>query len=290
MATATLTLPINPMPLQDASVSYGGYDLRLMLGAMYNRSGRIGWGDSLYLLPRAAGANWSIDVQAGQAIITGATAGTNLYTPEKYLFSLAARTNISLAAFNTAPAATRTHGVYLIVDDANYSGAAFTGRIVVVEDTTGSGTTAPAGSFAVQLGTVTIGTGQANIAAVNLATLLVRGSRATPITAVTYASGYATYSSGTPFGQPLSYSLDGNTMRLQGTAYRIAGDMAAGTVYTMATLPVGYRPAWARQVAGVTVGPHLLRCTIQTSGDIQVTPVADSFAYACFDGVSFELY
>lgn len=287
MATVTLDLPIDPLPLQDASVIYGGYDLRLVLGAMYNRTGRIGLGDSLTLLPRLAGANWSVDVQAGQAIIAGNT-GSGTYAPERYLVTLAARTNIALTGFNLAPAGTRNHGVYIVVDDANYSGAVFGGRIIVVEDTTGSGPTAPTG-FQFKIGTVTIAPAQSNISAANLATTMARASRATPITALTYATGYATYVSGT-IGQAVSYSVDGNTVRLQGTAYRTAGDMAAGITYTVGTLPTGYRPAYSRITAGVTIGPVAFRCVITTSGDIQVTPIGTAIAYAAFDGITFELF
>lgn len=284
MATATLALPINPLPLQDASVSYGGYDLRLLLGAMYNRPGRLGLGDGLTLLPRLAGANWSVDVQAGQAVVSGTA---NTYAPERYLVSLAARTNISLAAFNTAPAATRTHGVYLVVDDANYTGATFAGRIVVVEDTTGSGTTAPAGSFVLQLGTVTIGTGQANIAAANLATTMPRAGRNTPSAAPSYYTGFGTGA------QVCGYSLDGNTVRLQGTVQRTSGNFASATSYTVANLPVGYRPTATRIGLGTSgAAANLVRILITTGGDIQITPftAGGDAAYVALDGFSFEIY
>lgn len=291
MATVTYSLPLTPMMLQavvgDAAISYAGSDIRLLVGSIYTRSGRVGPGDSLMLYPRLAGADWSVDVQAGQAVIY---AGPNLYAPERYLISLAARTNVPLTGFNFAPAATRTHAVYLVVDDKNISGTLYGARIIITEDT-GSGAAAPSASYYSQLGTVTIAPAQSNIGSANIVNLLPRAARATPATAPSYYSGFA---AGGGTGQGLLYSLDGNTVKLQGCVVRSSGNFAAATVYTVANIPVGYRPAYQRYaMTGANLGPAMARVGVSTGGDITVTPYganAADMTYVALDSFSYEIY
>lgn len=300
MATATYagTLPL-PWAVQakpgDPAQDYGGQDMRYLLGAMYNRTGRIGLGDSLWLVPNPAGADWSVSVTPGQAILAGA-GGSGTYAPERYLVTVPYATgttpiNIPLTGlgWSLPPVGTRVHAVWVAVTDASVSGTGYKTSLIVTEDT-GSGAPNPTGvTYIFKIGTITMNPGQTAVGLGSLATTMQRASRATSITALSYASGYATYVSGT-IGQPLSYSVDGNTVRLQGTAYRTAGDMVAGTTYTVGTLPAGYRPAYARILPGVTVGPVAFRCVVATSGDIQVTAIGTNIAYAAFDGIAFELF
>lgn len=291
MATATLALP-NPLPIQalggDTPISYGGQDLRWLIGAMYHRTGRIGFADTMWLYPRLAGADWSVDVNAGMCIV-GVNAATS-YAPERYLVTLAARTNIPLTGFVTAPAATRSHGVWVVVKDASQTGAgAGYGASIVVTEDTGAGAPNPTGSFFLRLGTVTIAPAQSNIGTANLSVSLQRGARGTPVTALNYASGFATFVSGT-IGQAVSYSVDGNTVRLQGTVYRTAGNLIAGTIYTVGTLPSSAAPKYARQAIILGGGPWPLRCLAATSGDIQITAITNDATYASLDNFSFEIF
>lgn len=303
MATTPLALP-TPLAIQvlsgDTPIQYGGQDLRRLLGAMYNRVGRLGLPDALTLIPNPAGANWSVSVMPGQAIVAGAF-GTGTYTPERYLVTVpyASGTtpiNISLAAFNTAPAATRTHDLWLVVNDASQTGvgAGYGAQLIVTEDV-GAGAPVPTGSYMHRVGSITIAPGQSNIAAANLTTTLQRASRATPVTPVTYAAGFVTTASSvsgaTGMGQALSYSVDGNTVRFQGSVSRTASAaFTPGTDYVVATLPVDVRPKYTRFMSGATAGPDGFRVKVYTTGGVEISPMDTDFLFAPLDGVSFEIY
>lgn len=303
MATTPFALP-TPLAIQvlsgDTPVAYGGQDLRRLLGAMYNRTGRTGLSDSLWLLPNPAGANWSVSITPGQALIAG-TFGNGTYTPERYLVTVpyASGTtpiNIPLTGFNPAPLTTVTHNVYIVVNDASQTGvgAGYGASIVVTEDI-GSGAPIPAGSFNHRIGTVTIAPGQSIITAAHLATTMQRASRATPITAVTYLSGFITTASSvagaTGMGQALSYSVDGNTVRFQGSVSRTAGAaFTPGTDYNVATLPVDVRPKFTRFMSNATAGPDSFRVKVFTTGEVEISPMDTDFLFAPLDGVTFEIY
>lgn len=303
MATVTSALP-TPLAIQvlsgDTPVSYGGQDLRFLIGAMYNRTGRIGLPDSLTLIPNPAGANWSVSVMPGQAVIAG-TFGNGTYTPERYLVSVPYSSgttpiNLPLTGFNTAPVATRTHAVYVVVNDASQTGVGVGyGANLVVSEDVGAGAPVPAGSFTHRVGTITIAPAQSNIAATHLATTMQRGARATPITAVTYATGFITTTTSVAgaagMGQALSYSLDGNTVRLQGAVSRSSGAVfSPGTDYTVTTLPAAVRPKFTRFMAGATAGPDGFRVKVYTTGELEISPMDTDFLFAPLDGVTFEIY
>lgn len=292
MATVWYDLPTQPLMLQavvgDDAINYNASDVRLMLGALYPRPGRIGLGDALFLYPRAAGANWSLDVQAGQAVIAS---NSNAYAPERYLVTLPARTNLSLIGFNTAPTVTRTHKVWIAVDDKSTSGTTYKGRIIVTEDT-GAGAPDPVTSFFTQIGTVQFSPGQSNITAGNLDTIMLRASHATYEYEVTdYHTGYV--GGNGVGGQELRFSLDGNTVRLQGCVQRESGVMSVGTVYNVARMPIGYRPDVQRLGVAASHAPCIARVVINADGQIEVHPYAANVAdmtYVSFDGVSYELH
>lgn len=286
----------NPLAIQvlsgDTPVSYGGQDLRWLIGSVHNRYGRIGYGDSLWLYPRAAGADWSVDVNFGMAVV-GANPSTS-YTPERYLVTLPARINIPLT-FTHSPTGTRNHGVWIVVSDASQTGvgAGYRAAVVVTEDTTGSGAPDPPGSFFVRIGTATIAPSQSNIGAANLSTTMQRSSRATPFTEVTYKSGFTGgQTNGT--GQGLSYSVDGNTVKWQGSVCRSpSGNFTAGTVYDVATPPSSLWPKYLRLGVGVSAGPNFARIAVPSTGGLQLTPYTPNvtdMAYISLDGFSYEIF
>jgi len=295
LATVSYDLPLSPLMLEavvgDDAIVYNASDVRLMLGAMYPRPGRIGLGDALWLYPRAAGANWSVDVQAGQAVIQG---NASSYTPERYLVTLAERTNLSLAAFNTAPTVTRTHAVYVAVDNKETSGTTYGARLVVTEDT-GAGAPVPTASWARQLGTVTIAPAQSNIADTHLSTFMLRASTGTFAFNVELPNVgiYAGFTGGSPYGSPdPRFSLTGNTVRMSGAVRRTSGNFAVGTTYTIGRMPVGYRPRHYRLGLATASGPNIARVTIGTDGDIAITPYGANLSgmeYVQFDSIAYEI-
>lgn len=289
MATVSYQLPITPYALQavvgDTAINYNATDQRLWQGASFPRIGRLGLGDSFMVYPNQAGANWSIDVQAGEFIAGSAT--SNAYAPERYLVTLAARTNVPLTGFNTAPVATRTHNVYLTMDDKNVSGTVYGARIVITEDI-GSGAPAPDATMYATLASFTIASGQSNIATANITNFTARTSRAINRIALTYASGFSVPSG----AQGMTYSLDGNTVRMQGAVQRTSTTMVAGSTYTIGTLPIGYRPSVIRGAIAIGDGPGFARVLIDVTGTVTLTPyganpTAMSIAY--LDAVTFEL-
>lgn len=292
MATVWYDLPLQPMMLEavvgDDAIVYNASDIRLMLGALYPRPGTIGLADALWLYPRAAGANWSIDVQAGQAVIA---ANTNAYAPERYLVTLAARTNLSLVGFDTAPTLTRTHKVWIAVDDKSTSGTTYKGRIIVTEDT-GTGAPNPVTSFYTQIGTVTFAPGQSAITASNLNTIILRATHATyEYEVLDYHTGYE--GGNGVGGQELRLSLDGNTVRFQGCVKRESGHMDVGTVYTVAKVPIGYRPDVQRLGVAASHAPNIARVAINTDGDIEIHPYSANVTdmdYVSLDGVTYEIH
>lgn len=308
MATTPFALP-TPLAIQvlsgDTPVAYGGQDLRLLLGAICNRAGRLGLPDSVTLIPNPAGANWSVSIMPGQAVMFPTmwpAVPANGYNPERYLVTVPYATgttpiNISLTGFNTAPVTTRTHSVFMVIKDASQTGVGvgYGASLIVTEDV-GSGAPDPTGvSFSHRIGTVTIAPGQSNITAAHLATTMQRASRATPITAVTYLSGFITTASSvagaTGMGQALSYSVDGNTVRFQGSVSRTAGAaFTPGTDYNVATLPVDVRPKFTRFMSNATAGPDSFRVKVFTTGEVEISPMDTDFLFAPLDGVTFEIY
>lgn len=288
MATVTYQLPIGPLPMSavigDTAISYSAADFRYVIGAMYARTGRVGPNDALWLYTRAAGADWSVDVNFGQIVL----GGNSYYFPERYLATLATRVNIPLTGFNTAPVATRTHGVWLGVDDKNTSGALYGARIHITEDV-GAGAPLPSATTYLQLGTLTIAPAQSNIGAANIVNNLRRASNGTAPALLSYYSGFTTSSTATAY-----WSISDNTVRLQGAINKTTGTWAAGTVYTPVNLPSGARPAEPRAFLCTSLtGPQAARVVIAVAGDITVTPLgsntADITGGVSLDGCCFEV-
>lgn len=295
MATAILNLPLKPLavqaPVGDTAISYDASDLRLLTGAACNRPGRLGPGDSFNINPRAAGANWSIDILPGQVVV--APTGYSQYVPDRYLVSLAARTNIDMSTFNLAPAATRTHKVWIAVDDKTIGGSINGGARIIVTEDTGSGAPNPTAAVYMQLGTVTIAPSQSNIGVANMTTTLQRAARGTQPFNVTFLNTHVG-GDGTAGSTPLSYSLDGNVVRFMGSVKPPGiGKFNVGTVYTVANVSnASYRPSYGRYGLCVGDGPGIARVVVGTNGDIVITPYAGNpagMAFASLDGFSYEI-
>lgn len=288
MATVVSTLPTLPLALQavtgDPILTYPAADLRYLICAMYPRSGKVGDATSLWIFPKQAGADWSIDINPGQAIVGGASSF------EKYLVTVLTRTNVPLTGFNTAPTATRTHKVWLVVDDKNTApGAGYAARIVITEDT-GSGAANPSYPFYFQLGSFTITTGQSNVNTANITILYNRGDQKPAIGTLTLASGYTALAG----GQPPSWSIKGNTVFLQG-GVSITTPLAAGSgpVNFCTALPSAIWPQYNRYFpAIVTNGANTGRVVVSTAGNLTITASpfnTTSMTSFALDGMNYEI-
>ncbi len=298
MATATYTLPTTPEFIQaasgDAAITYNAIDWRYIVGAAFPSTGRLGLGDSFYIYPRAAGANWSIDVNAGMCVIGNTT---NTYANDRYLIINNARTNISIAGFNTAPTATRTHNVYLTLDDKNYlltggtTPTTYGSRIIVTEDL-GSGAPDPTDcSYFVKLGTVTIGVSQTSIVTGSITNILRRARYGNTPLSLPLSSGFlsATGLSGFSGAAP-TYNINGNVIRFAGAVMRTgSANFVAGTTYAVATLPAGYTPAFQRLMPAVGSSGIPARVDVQTNGVVSVLAWGGDSSYVSLDGCSFDL-
>lgn len=113
--------------------------------------------------PDLVGQPWAITVAAGHALVD--YAGSN----QRFLLRSVGDVVIDLAGkINTAPTATRTHAVYLVVwDTAGHYGAEY-----LVSEDVGAGAPVPSGVAGyLKIGSFTIASGQANIKDVNIANL-----------------------------------------------------------------------------------------------------------------------
>lgn len=81
----------------DTAITYGAQDFRLMVSALAARAGTVLAGD-LAVTQRGAGANMSVDVAAGRAIIPG----TTIANEGSYIVRSDATYNVTLAAASTA--------------------------------------------------------------------------------------------------------------------------------------------------------------------------------------------
>lgn len=157
MATATFPFTTTPFFMQayagDPDIYYTAADFRRFFLAVKRRPGVLGSVD--FAVQQDDVVGWSVKVSPGFAHVAG--------TGNSYLVQLSTTASVSLAGFNTAPTATRTHKVFVAVYDKLISGDLYQAQIVVTEDE-GTGAPTPPGAVAsLLLATVTIAKSQSNI-------------------------------------------------------------------------------------------------------------------------------
>lgn len=291
MAVVTSTLPYKPLYLQavggDTAISYGAYDFRVALGAIWPRTGTLGLGMRLY--PRSLGANWSVDVDQGYAVLGNTSSGY-----DRYLVWLEARTNLNLSGvFVTAPAATRTHRVFIAVYNKAVVGTEYAAKLVVTEDT-GSGAPVPADNPAYyqELGTFVIAPSQVSVGSANITNTIRRADQASAAFDLPLAANIVSGTTATNGGPP-RYQLGGNRVRLNGTLTRSSGDFSpGGNPWTLGTIPEGYRPKYERYCAAVGHTGAPWRLTVTTAGLCQATFPAtgnQAITWISLDSCTYEI-
>jgi hypothetical protein len=146
--------PLKPLFMQSLAgedpINYAAYEFRHLVNAMWATPGVIG--QASFQVTQADQLGWNIRVGGGQATSGG------------YYIYLGSGITISLAGLNTNPAATRTHKVFLTVQDKSNSGTGtrYAANVVVAEDT-GSGAPTPEATVSILLATVRISPGQSQI-------------------------------------------------------------------------------------------------------------------------------
>ncbi|MET8149400.1 hypothetical protein ACIBSW_34610 [Actinoplanes sp. NPDC049668] len=168
LSTSDATMSDYPFMIQpvggDPSISYPAVEFRQVLDCIWTTEGRIAAADFL-VSPRAAGANWSVDIAPGRAVIQGDPAAANL---GKYFVRSTGIVNFPLSALAN-PATTRTHRLIIQILDKQYAGTQYGWAFKVLEDT-GSGMPALPNS-AISLASITLANVTASIGAGQLTDL-----------------------------------------------------------------------------------------------------------------------
>lgn len=162
----------------DDDVTYTAREIRLPTDALVSTQGVCG-PDDYRVVQRAAGANMSVDVGAGSAVVTGATAAQR-----KYIQPNDATVNVD--GFAAPSSGTLHYLIYLQVHDKQLgAGADYTPQLAIT-----SAATLPATpSNAIPLADVTVAAGQASITTADIVDLR---PRATSIPALdAYAEFYS---------------------------------------------------------------------------------------------------
>lgn len=293
MATVTSTLANKPLFLQalggDTAISYTAAEVRNLLGALMPRTGAVG-GSSFRIVQRAAGANWSIDINPGFFVH-----GNSATESQRYLIRSDATVNLVVSTFNTAPVATRTHRVWINLYDKTVTGSEYVAKLMVTEDT-GSGAPAPADSpaYTFELGQFVIAPSQTTVASANITNSGRKAAFGSSNFDLPMASGFISGVAATNGGPP-RYAISGSQVHLAGVCVRSTGDFVAGTPYTIGTLPDGYRPRYERYMSGVGYTGYSLRVTVTTAGLVIITvpniagATVPDLSWVSLDGCVFEI-
>lgn len=283
-------LTYKPMYLQavtgDAALNYTAEEWRNFVGAVFPKTGILGMGFRIY--PYASGANWSVDISPGFAVV-----GDSVNEFDRYLCFNPARFNVSInGVFNTAPTATRTHRVFLTVYDKQVSGSLYTNRIVITEDT-GAGAPLPADgqSYYLELGQFTIASGQSNVNTANITNSAQHAGIGNSPQNLPLLSNVQNGTQALTSGAgPARYQIRGSAVVLSGSVQPNGTTWTAGNTYTIGTLPPEAAPKYRRCVAAAGPSGHIVRYSITPDGKIDME-WADSYnpSHAYLDGVTFEL-
>lgn len=180
----------------DTAIQYSAQELRQVLSSVYKTEGVLPalGSNALKVSQRGAGANFSVDIAPGHALIQG----DDVTNQGMYLVYVSATENL---ATPTAPGSgTRVHRVALQVRDKLHNGSYTTyDAIPVLLQDTGTGTPALPAS-AISLGLVSIAAGQASVTNANITDTRINATAASvlwdPIVAsnsTNATTGSATY-------------------------------------------------------------------------------------------------
>lgn len=245
MSNVSVDLALQAFPIAaypgDPDIDFSPDYMRWLLYTLFRGSpGVAGAGD--FALSQHGTGNWSFDVAAGSAIVTGSG-------NQRYHLHNDSPINVDVSTLNTAPVAMRTHKVYLAVYDKNYAGSSYTPTIFVGEDT-GSGAPTPTGSpvGSLQIGQFTISPSQTSLLTSHITNNPAYADRAGAWTNVTLNGGYVDNTSGT---LPMQYRRTGNRVELRGRVARTGGaQFAAFSAPSTGLYQVCILPTFLRPLAG----------------------------------------
>jgi hypothetical protein len=294
---ATATLPLTPAPFfmqayaGDTDIYYSAADFRRFLTAVKRRPGILGSVD--FAVQQADVVGWAIKVSVGYAHLYG-VAGS-------YLVQLTESTNISVAAFDTAPIAARTHKVFLAVYDKLISGDIYQGQVVVTEDVDGGGAPNPSGAVAfLLLATFTITKSQSNIQNKDIKNVAQHGGSSgayTPLSSMLLGASYESADAVTGTAEARAIYHDGY-VRLSGSIRRVGGGVFdTGSSHTLGALITALRPkSQVVLTCGVDSGSYTARLQIAPDGTfvVRIPPKIGTTSYTQptiihLDGCTYDL-
>ncbi|MCW2904933.1 MAG: hypothetical protein JWO67_7198 [Streptosporangiaceae bacterium] len=281
----TLKTPLYMQPTgSDPTIQYSALDMRALLDGLFTAEGVIS-GSGLRVSQRSAGANFSVDVSAGPAVIIG----DDVTNQGKYYVQSTSVANLTIP---TPPVSgTRTHRVVAQVKDKLHNGVytTYEWTIEVLADT-GGGTPATPAS-ALSLATVSVAAGQASVLDGN-----VTDTRATAEVYVN-VSGPA-WTSYTPTWTATTNPVIGNGTRAgrywrTGRTVHFVAEVVMGSTTTYGSgtwavgVPVPCRTGSPTQVANIRCSDISASQAYQGNGEIGASSVtlAIQGSNADLDGV-----
>lgn len=276
----------------DPDVEYSATQFRYLIGALYNAPGRLTPSD--LAITASSPVGWSVDISAGTVVVPMVT-GTDA-AAQKFLVRMPATTVTISPGINVAPVGTRTHNLFIVVDDEPTVGSNYGGRYYVTEDTgAGAATTVAGVAGYLKIGTITIQPGDASVTSSRIGTTVAMAGFLQPWVTMSLNPGFVIASTlHTSTGNAPGYRRIGQRIELRGGVARAASaTMVALTPYTVANLPIGYRPAERVQMPTVSqFSTHTIaRVTVETNGDVIVTPDATGSTarnFVMLDGIHFD--
>jgi hypothetical protein len=149
-----------------AAPSYSAREWRLLVDALCTAEGVVGLGD-LKVGPRGAGANFSVDIAAGKAVVQG----DSISGQGKYVAASTAVENRGTGVIAAPASGTRHYLIALrVFDRQSDSGAAYGFDLVIVPPS-GTGALAAVPPTAIPLADVSVASGQTSITAANIVDL-----------------------------------------------------------------------------------------------------------------------
>lgn len=151
----TLKTPLYMQPTGgDPTIEYSALDVRGLIDGLFSTEGII---NGLRVTQRGAGANFSVDISAGMAVVTG----DDVTNQGKYLIQSTAVENRVIP--NPPVSGSRIHRIVARVKDKLHNGTYTTYEwiIEVLEDTGGGTPSTPFSAFTLAL--VTVAAGQASV-------------------------------------------------------------------------------------------------------------------------------
>lgn len=274
----------------DPAIEYSAALDRRTLKAIFSREGVLDYdANHLRVAQRGAGANFSVDVAAGECAIFG----DDVSDQGAYQCTSTAVENRTIPL--PPGSGSRTHRVVARVKDKMHNGiwSGYEWAIEVLQDT-GSGTPAVPAS-AIPLARVTVAAGQSSVTNTNIADDRLRATVGTPARTGSVAAFGGWYGSAS---NPPRYSVTpDNLVILSGVIYRGGGGTftaSATTYYEFANLPAAIRPVTGRVVPLLAWGFRMGVAQVLPSGIVNFAfptsqTITQDVSWMSLDGIAYRI-